>query len=97
MMQQKESAARQALRKKRARKRAIRLAGAAALAAACGDRLMYPVEANELFVRLTPVEAARLRAAGYDFYDWGEGAARLVVSWDQDAAVAPLAAALAAL
>ena len=31
-MQQKESAARQALRKKRARKRAIRLAGAAALA-----------------------------------------------------------------
>ena len=72
-------------------------AGAAALAAACGDRLMYPVEANELFVRLTPGEAARLRAAGYDFYDWGEGAARLVVSWDQDAAVAPLAAALAAL
>ena len=36
MMQQKESAARQALRKKRARKRAIRLAGAAALAAALG-------------------------------------------------------------
>ena len=35
-MQQKESAARQALRKKRARKRAIRLAGAAALAAALG-------------------------------------------------------------
>ena len=32
-MQQKESAARQALRKKRARKRAIRLAGAAALGA----------------------------------------------------------------
>lgn len=36
MMQQKESAARQALRKKRARKRAIRLAGAGALAAALG-------------------------------------------------------------
>ena len=35
-MEQKESAARQALRKKRARKRAIRLAGAAALAAALG-------------------------------------------------------------
>jgi threonine aldolase len=59
---------------------------------------MYPVEANELFVRLTADEAARLRGAGYDFYDWGEGAARLVVSWDQDAAaVAPLAAAIAAL
>ncbi|PQM26818.1 low specificity L-threonine aldolase [Sphingopyxis lindanitolerans] len=73
-------------------------AGAAVLAAACGDRLMYPVEANELFVRLSGDEAAALRARGYDFYDWGEGAARLVTSWDQDvAAVAPLAAAIAAL
>ncbi|WP_082665090.1 threonine aldolase family protein [Sphingopyxis sp. H115] len=73
-------------------------AGAAKLAAACGSRLMYPVEANELFVRLTAAEAAKLRAAGFDFYDWGEGAARLVVSWDQDAqAVAPLAAAIGSL
>lgn len=73
-------------------------AGAAKLAAACGSRLMYPVEANELFVRLTAEEAAKLRGAGFDFYDWGEGAARLVVSWDQDAeAVAPLAAAIGAL
>lgn len=73
-------------------------AGAAALAAACGDRLMYPVEANELFVRISTKEAATLRAAGFDFYDWGDGAARLVVSWDQDAAaVAPLAAAIAKL
>ena len=73
-------------------------AGAATLAAACGDRLMHPVEANELFVRLTPAEAAKLRGAGFDFYDWGEGAARLVASWDQDAqAVAPFAAAIAAL
>jgi threonine aldolase len=73
-------------------------AGAAALAAACGDRLMHPVEANELFVRISAEEAADLRAKGFDFYDWGSGAARLVVSWDQDAAaVAPLAAAIAAL
>jgi len=73
-------------------------AGAAALAAACGDRLMHPVEANELFVKLTADEAGRLRKAGFDFYDWGEGAARLVMSWDQDSeAVAPLAAAIAAL
>ncbi|WP_428682908.1 threonine aldolase family protein [Sphingopyxis sp.] len=73
-------------------------AGAATLAGACGDRLMHPVEANELFVRLSPVEAAGLRAQGFDFYDWGEGAARLVTSWDQDAAaVAPLAAAIAGL
>ncbi len=73
-------------------------AGAAKLAAACGSRLMYPVEANELFVRMSAEEAAKLRGAGFDFYDWGEGAARLVVSWDQDAeAVAPLAAAIGAL
>ena len=73
-------------------------AGAAALATACRGRLMYPVEANELFVRLSAAEAAALRGRGFDFYDWGEGAARLVTSWDQDAAaVAPLAAAIAAL
>ncbi|MBL8649599.1 MAG: low specificity L-threonine aldolase [Sphingopyxis sp.] len=73
-------------------------AGAAALAAACAGRLMHPVEANELFVRISAEDAAELRAKGFDFYDWGEGAARLVVSWDQDAdAVAPLAAAIAAL
>lgn len=73
-------------------------AGAAAIAAACGDRLMYPVEANELFVKLTAEEAAQLRSAGFDFYDWGVGAARLVTSWDQDStSVAPLAAAIAAL
>ena len=73
-------------------------AGAAKLAAACGGRLMHPVEANELFVRMTAEEAAKLRGGGFDFYDWGEGAARLVVSWDQDAeAVAPLAAAIGAL
>lgn len=73
-------------------------AGAQALAQACGGRLMHPVEANELFVRLSAEEAADLRALGFDFYDWGEGAARLVTSWDQDAAaVAPLAAAIAAL
>jgi len=73
-------------------------AGAAALAAACGERLLYAVEANELFIRLTPPEAAALRAAGYDFYDWGNGTARLVVSWDQDAAaLKTLAIAIAQL
>lgn len=73
-------------------------AGAAALAAACGQRLLHPVEANELFVRLTADEASRLRGAGFDFYDWGEGQARLVVSWDQDVAdLERLAAAITAL
>jgi threonine aldolase len=72
--------------------------GAAMLAGAAGDRLVHPVQANEVFLRVTPEEAARLRALGFDFYDWGVGEARLVVSWDQDeAAIRPLAEAIAAL
>jgi threonine aldolase len=71
---------------------------AAALAEAAGARLSYPVEANELFVRMTADEAANLRGQGFDFYDWGPGEIRLVMSWDQDmGAVAKLAAAIAAL
>ena len=58
-------------------------AGAAAIAEAAGARLMLPVEANEIFLRLTADEASSLRAQGFDFYDWGEGQARLVTSWDQ--------------
>ena len=71
---------------------------AQALAQAATGRLMHPVEANELFIWLTPLEAATLRAQGFDFHDWGEGAARLVTNWSQDAAsVAPLAEAIRAL
>jgi len=60
------------------------LANAAArtLAQAAPDRLIYPIEANELFVRATAEEAARLRGQGFDFYDWGPGEIRLVTSWD---------------
>ncbi len=73
-------------------------AAAAALAQAAGDRLIHPVEANELFVRLTADETAAIRAQGYDFYDWAPGEVRLVTSWDQDmGAVAKLAAAIRAL
>lgn len=73
-------------------------AGARLLADAASARLVHPVEANEVFLRLSADEAARLRAAGFDFYDWGPGEARLVVSWHQSAeAIAPLAAAIAAL
>lgn len=73
-------------------------AAAQALAAAAGERLVYPVEANEIFLRVSAGEAASLRAQGFDFYDWGEGEMRLVTSWDQDpAAVEQLAAAIAAL
>jgi threonine aldolase len=51
------------------------------LARAAGDRLINPVEANELFLHMTPDEAARLRAAGFDFYDWAAGEIRLVTHW----------------
>ncbi|RST29943.1 low specificity L-threonine aldolase [Sphingomonas ginkgonis] len=54
------------------------------LAEAAPGRLVHPVEANEVFVRLTAEEAASLRAQGFDFYDWGVGEARLVTSWNQD-------------
>ncbi|HMI41630.1 MAG TPA: beta-eliminating lyase-related protein [Sphingomicrobium sp.] len=71
---------------------------ATALSEAAGERLIYPVEANELFLRATPEEAAALSAQGFDFYDWGPGEIRLVTSWDQDmGAVSKLAAAIEAL
>ena len=74
-------------------------AAAARLAEAAGsERLVLPVEANEMFVRVTAEEAAALRAQGFDFYDWGPGEARLVTSWDSDPAhVDALAAAIRAL
>jgi threonine aldolase len=68
------------------------------LAAAAGERLVLPVEANEIFLKVTPEEAARLRGHGFDFYDWGVGEARLVTSWDSDPRqVEALAAAIEAL
>jgi threonine aldolase len=71
---------------------------AQALADAAGERLVYPVEANEIFLRVSAGEAAALRSHGFDFYDWGVGEMRLVTSWDQSGkAVDRLAAAIAAL
>jgi threonine aldolase len=73
-------------------------AAAAIIASAAKDRLLYPVQANEIFIKLATDEAAKLRRAGFDFYDWGEGAARLVTSWQHKAAdIEPLADAIAAL
>lgn len=73
-------------------------AAAQTLAAAAPQRLVYPVEANELFLNVKADEAARLRAQGFDFYDWGPGEIRLVTSWDSDLeAVDRLAAAIAML
>ena len=73
-------------------------AGAARIAHAAGARLMYPVEANEVFAHMTPVEAASLRAQGFEFYDWAAGEVRFVVSWDQpQPEIDALASALARL
>lgn len=57
-------------------------AAAQEIASGCAERLMHPVEANELFVRLTASEREALRAQNFAFYDWGEEAARFVTAWD---------------
>jgi len=52
------------------------------IAEACADRLMHPVEANEVFVRCTAAEREALREQGFGFYDWGADAARFVTAWN---------------
>jgi threonine aldolase len=57
------------------------------------------VQANEVFMRLGDEAKCSLRAAGFEFYDWGaehSGHVRFVVSWDQlEKDVTALCAALA--
>lgn len=73
-------------------------AAAQALAKAAPQRLLHPVEANEVFLKATPDESAALRSKGFEFYDWRPGEIRLVTSWDSDRqAVDKLAEAIAAL
>jgi threonine aldolase len=73
-------------------------AAAQAIGAGARDRLLHPVEANEVFVTLSEAERASLRDAGYHFYDWGDDAARFVAAWNSDAdAAAALGRAIAAL
>jgi len=73
-------------------------AAAAEIASAATDRLLHPVEANEVFVRCTDEERAALRAMGFGFYDWGPDAARFVTAWDsKEEDARALARALAAL
>jgi threonine aldolase len=73
-------------------------AAARTLATAAPQRLVYPVEANEIFLRATAAEAAKLRGMGFDFYDWGPDEIRLVTSWDQKGdTLEGLAAAIAGL
>lgn len=73
-------------------------AGAQIIAEAASDRLIHAVEANEIFIKLAASEAESLHRAGFDFYDWGDGQARLVTSWNQSAEdIHPLADAIRAL
>ncbi len=71
------------------------------IGAAAGARLIAPVEANEVFVQLGIEGKRALRAAGFEFYDWGAesaGQARLVAAWDQNEShVEALCAALGRL
>jgi threonine aldolase len=73
-------------------------AAAQSLARGAPRPLGYPVEANEILLKVTAEEAGSLRAQGFDFYDWGPGQIRLVTSWDQQGeALDRLASAIAAL
>jgi threonine aldolase len=73
-------------------------AAAAQIASGVADRLLYPVEANEVFLRLSAAERDTLRAQGFGFYDWGADGARFVTAWNaQDEHVTALSRALAAL
>lgn len=77
-----------------------RAANAAAREVASGaaDRLLHPVEANEVFLRMTGPEREALRAQGFAFYDWDDQAVRMVTAWDTQAEhAAALARAIAAL
>ena len=52
------------------------------IAGAAGNRLMHAVEANEIFLSCSASERGALRKQGFDFYDWGDDAARLVTAWN---------------
>lgn len=73
-------------------------AAAQTLAGSAKERLLHPVEANEVFLKVSPAERQALRDQGFAFYDWGAEAARLVASWNSDPAeVEALSRAIAAL
>ena len=57
-------------------------AAAAEIGRATGERLLHPVEANEVFLRCTAAAREALRGQGFGFYDWGPDAARFVAAWD---------------
>jgi threonine aldolase len=65
---------------RRANRAAQRLA--AGLRGIPGVEILFPVEANSVFVRLAPAVAEGLRAAGWVFYNFiGAGGLRLMCNW----------------
>ena len=71
---------------------------AGAIGQGAPDRLLHPVEANEVFLTCTAEERERLREQGFGFYDWGPDAARFVTAWTAKPEDGEqLAAAIAAL
>lgn len=71
---------------------------AQSLARAFGDlglQPLYPVQANTVFVKLSPDVSAALRDKGWHFYDFIGGASRFMCSWKvEDATVEALIADL---
>jgi threonine aldolase len=57
-------------------------AAARAIAEDAAERLLHPVEANEVFLACSAAEREGLRGQGFGFYDWGPEAARFVAAWD---------------
>ena len=62
-----------------------------------GIELMFPVEANGVFLQMPEAAIEALRERGWRFYTFiGDGGARFMCSWDtEEARVLELAAAIA--
>ena len=53
------------------------------LASIDGLRLLFPTEANSVFVEMPPAMIAGLHATGWHFYTFiGQGGCRLMCAWD---------------
>jgi threonine aldolase len=55
------------------------------LGRAATSEILYPVEANEVFVRLPENTLVSLEAQGFQFYRRGAGVIRLVTGWNTKA------------
>jgi threonine aldolase len=59
---------------------------AAAVAGLAGVEVMFPVEANAVFLKMSEPVMAALRAKGWRFYTFIGGGARFMFAWDADIA-----------